>query len=322
MDQVINKLSFCMALKTLKSRNKKDLKWPKIIIAILSTIGLVDTGSITLKNWGIFTSLSCPGLNDGCEKVLNSPWGTLFKNNQISIPLSFAGFITYLSILIVAIILSLNLISPKEKLNKFLWWLIFIISCASSSFSFLLINIMFLKIQAYCFFCILSAILSISIFIISIIGAKFENREPMIFRGFLVAISVLLGGLIWATNVDPSNAIDVSIPTEKVSPAITTSSSNQKVQFAKFLKENNIVMYSAYWCPHCHDQKQLFGREAVKELTVIECAKDGKDNQYKLCQTKGIDGFPSWEINNVLYSGTRDLNDLAKTTGYKGDTNF
>ena len=37
-----------MALKTLK-RNKKDLKWPKIIIAILSTIGIVDTGSITLK---------------------------------------------------------------------------------------------------------------------------------------------------------------------------------------------------------------------------------------------------------------------------------
>ena len=39
-----------MALKTLKSRKKKDLKWPKIIIAIFSTIGLVDTGSITLKN--------------------------------------------------------------------------------------------------------------------------------------------------------------------------------------------------------------------------------------------------------------------------------
>ena len=51
-----------MALKTLKSKNKKDQKWPKIIIAILSTIGLVDTGSITLKNWGLFNSLSCPGI--------------------------------------------------------------------------------------------------------------------------------------------------------------------------------------------------------------------------------------------------------------------
>ncbi len=311
-----------MALKTLKSRNNKDLKWPKIIIAILSTIGLVDTGSITLKNWGLLTSLSCLGIQNGCETVLNSPWGTLFENNQLNIPLSLAGVITYSSILVITIILSLNLISPKEKLNKFLWWLIFLISCASSTFSFLLINIMFFKIQAYCFFCILSAILSFSIFIISMIGAKFESREPMIFRGFIVALSVLLGGLIWSTNVDPSNAIDVPSPSENVSPIITTSSSPQNIKFAKFLREKNIVMYSAYWCPHCHDQKQLFGKEAVKELKVVECAKDGQDNNYKLCQTKGIEGFPSWEINGEIYSGTRDLNDLAKMTGYQGNTNF
>ena len=117
-----------MALKTLKRRNKKDLKWPKILIAILSTIGIVDTGSITLKEWGLFSSLSCPGVQNGCEKVLNSPWGTLFTNNQINIPLSLAGFITYLLILVITIILSINLFSRKEKLNKFLWWLIFLIS--------------------------------------------------------------------------------------------------------------------------------------------------------------------------------------------------
>ena len=154
------------------------------------------------------------------------------------------------------------------------------------------------------------------------IGAKFESREPMIFRGFIVFLSVLIGGLIWSTNVDPSNAIDVSSPTENLSPLITTSSSPQKVKFAKFLRENNIVMYSAYWCPHCHDQKQLFGKEAVKELKVVECASDGKDNQYELCQTKGISGFPSWEINGEIISGTSNLNELAKKANYQGDSNF
>ena len=311
-----------MALKNLKSRNKKDLKWPKIIIAVLSTIGLVDTGSITLKNWGLFNSLSCPGIKNGCDTVLNSPWGTLLENNQVNIPLSFAGVITYSSILLLSIFLSLNIISPKEKLNKLIWWLIFLISCASSVFSFLLLNIMFLKIKAYCFFCILSAILSISIFIISMIGAKFESREPMIYRGFIVALTVLIGGLIWSNNVGPSNAIDVSNNAEKVSPAITTSSSPQKVKFAKFLTDNNFKMYSAYWCPHCHDQKQLFGKKAVNELTVVECAQDGKDNQYKLCKEKQIEGFPSWEINGEIYSGVKDLNDLAIMTGYKGDSSF
>ena len=92
-----------MALKTFKSRNKKDLKLPKILIAILSTIGLVDTGAITLKEWGFFSSLSCPGITNGCETVLSSPWGTLINNEQINIPLSFAGFLTYLLILILSV---------------------------------------------------------------------------------------------------------------------------------------------------------------------------------------------------------------------------
>ena len=81
-------------------------------------------------------------------------------------------------------------------------------------------------------------------------------------------------------------------------------------------------MYSAYWCPHCHDQKQLFGKEAVKELKVVAAAKDGKDNEYELCQTKGISGFPSWEINGEIISGTRDLDELATKTDYQGDLNF
>ena len=81
-------------------------------------------------------------------------------------------------------------------------------------------------------------------------------------------------------------------------------------------------MYSAYWCPHCHDQKQLFGKTATDELKIIECAKDGVNNQYELCQQKGIDGFPSWEINNKIYSGTRGIQELADITGYSGDTNF
>ena len=310
-----------MKINNIKISNEQNIKWPKIIIALLSTVGIVDTGSITLKNWGLFSSLSCPGVN-GCDAVLNSPWGTLYSNNQINIPLSFAGLITYSSILFVTIILTLKILPPKEKLSKNLWWFLYLISCGSSVFSFLLINIMFFKIGAFCIFCVLSAILSFSIFILTIIGAKFDNRETMLYRGITIAFIVLLGGLIWSNQVDPSKASEINNPIEKSSPTITTKSSKQKIDFAKFLKENKIIMYSAYWCPHCHDQKQLFGKQAAEELTIIECAKDGKDNQYELCGQKGIEGFPSWEINNKLYSGTRDLQELVQITGYMGDTNF
>tara|TARA_Y100000589_G_scaffold331711_1_gene386501 strand:- start:1935 stop:2873 length:939 start_codon:yes stop_codon:yes gene_type:complete len=311
-----------MSLNQIKIKNEKVQKWPGVFIAIFSTIGLVDTASITLKNWGLFNSLSCPGINKGCESVLNSPWGTLFKTEQYNIPLSLGGFFTYSSILIIILILNLKIIKPKTNHSRFLWWLIYLISCGASIFSILLINIMFTKIEAFCIFCLLSAILSFSIFILSIIGARFENRETMFYRGLIVGFAVLIGGLIWSNHVDPSRANDITTSAENMSPAITTRSSLQKINFAKFLSDNKIVMYSAYWCPHCHDQKQLFGKEATEFLTVVECAKDGKNNQYSLCQTKEIEGFPSWEINNNIYSGTRNLNELAEMTNYEGDTNF
>ena len=305
-----------MSLNKLKSKKDKDLKYPKIIIAILSTIGIVDTGSITLKNWGLLNSLSCPGINNGCETVLNSPWGILFENSQISIPLSMAGLLNYSSILIISLILMLNIISNKQKTNRILWWLLYFMSGGASVFSILLINIMFFKIGAFCIFCILSAILSFSIFILSIIGARFESRETMLYRGLIIAFTVLISGLIWSNQVDPANAdLDLSL-SKKTSPLIKTKSSTQNIKFAKFLNSKGIIMYSAYWCPHCQDQKELFGKEATKELTIIECAKDGQNNQFELCQEKGIEGFPSWEINNEIYSGTRELKELAKLTNY------
>ena len=311
-----------MVLKTIKIKNEKYLKWPRILIAILSSIGIADTGSITLKNWGLFNSLTCPGIQEGCDKVLNSPWGTLIKNDQVNIPLSLAGLLTYSLILLLTIFLSLKVISPKKKFYKSLWWLLFLVSCGSSVFSLLLINIMIIKIKSFCFFCLLSAILSILIFILTIIGARFENRETMLYRGLIITFTVLLGGLIWSNQVDPSKANEINFSSEKVSPKITTISSTEKIKFAKYLTEKNIIMYSAYWCPHCNDQKQLFGKKAVDELTIIECAKDGKNNQFELCQEKDIEGYPSWEINNQIFSGTRSLSELAKMTNYNGDINF
>ena len=305
-----------MSLNILRSKKEKDLKWPKIIIAILSTIGIVDTGSITLKNWGLFNSLSCPGISNGCEKVLSSPWGTLFQNNQINIPLSLAGFLTYLSILLITLLLTLKILPNNQKFKRLLWWLMFSISFGASIFSILLINIMFVKIEAFCIFCILSAILSFSIFILTIIGARFESRETMFYRGLVISFIVLLGGLIWSNQVDPANANINIDKSEKTAPVIQNKSSIENIKFARFLNEQGIIMYSAYWCPHCHDQKELFGKEAAAELTIIECAKDGKNNQFETCQEKGIEGYPSWEINNQIYSGTRELIEIAEITNY------
>jgi glutaredoxin len=81
-------------------------------------------------------------------------------------------------------------------------------------------------------------------------------------------------------------------------------------------------MYTAYWCPHCHEQKELFGKEGTAALNVVECAPDGHNNQAKLCQAKQIKGFPSWEINGTIDSGVKPLAKLAAMSGYKGPNGF
>ncbi len=98
---------------------------------------------------------------------------------------------------------------------------------------------------------------------------------------------------------------------------VTSESSKESIAFAKYLKNIGVVKYSAYWCPNCLNQGELFGKQAYKELNVIECAIDGKNSQTELCIDKQIQGFPSWEINGNIIIGLKTLKELSEITGYK-----
>ena len=48
-----------MATQRLTSRRRQDQgsKWVRIVMAVLATVGIIDTGSITLKFWGVLGDL-------------------------------------------------------------------------------------------------------------------------------------------------------------------------------------------------------------------------------------------------------------------------
>ncbi|WP_320675614.1 vitamin K epoxide reductase family protein [Prochlorococcus sp. MIT 1300] len=310
-----------MGSSRLVSRRRQDpgLKWVRVAIAILSTIGVIDTGSITISKWGWLGALSCPGGSEGCDKVLNSPWGTIFNGSQFSIPLSLIGLISYFAVLSLAIFPLLpGLSENKNELSRKTWWGLFILSCGMTIFSLILLGLMIIKIEAFCFFCVLSGAISLSLLVLTIIGGNWEDPGDMIFKGIILSIAVLLGGLLWASTTETSAANDSIAFEQGVAPPITASSTANQIALAKHLKSIGAVQYSAYWCPHCHEQKELFGKEAASYLSIVECAVDGKNNQHALCEKKGITGYPSWEINNQIYSGTRSLDELAELSDYKG----
>ena len=48
--------------------------------------------------------------------------------------------------------------------------------------------------------------------------------------------------------------------------------------FAQCLAQKQVTMYGAYWCPHCENQKKLFG-SAWEYVPYEECAIRGQREQ-------------------------------------------
>ena len=162
-----------------------------------------------MNKWGLIGNLNCPGGIEGCDKVLNSPWGNFFQTNNFSIPLSLLGLISYSLILLMAIFPLIPILkNQKNNISKLTWWGAFYISTSTFVFSLILISIMIFKIKAFCFFCLLSCLISLSLLLLNIFGGNWEDYGKLLFRGFLVSVAVLLAGLIWSLSL-----IHISEPT-------------------------------------------------------------------------------------------------------------
>lgn len=79
---------------------------------------------------------------------------------------------------------------------------------------------------------------------------------------------------------------------------------------AKCLTDSGAELYGAYWCPHCVQQKDLFG-EAAEFLPYVECT----DEQEK-CAGAGIQGYPTWKFGDGTSAvGGQTLDRLAELSG-------
>jgi len=105
-------------------------------------------------------------------------------------------------------------------------------------------------------------------------------------------------------------------------PPITTTSGPDEMALAAHLQSQKAKMYGAYWCPYCHEQAQLFGKEAFAMIEYIECAPSGKNAQPNVCRAANVTGYPTWEIKGQFYRGVQFLDELANASGYQGSRNF
>ena len=85
--------------------------------------------------------------------------------------------------------------------------------------------------------------------------------------------------------------------------------------FAQCLTDKGAKFYGTFWCPHCKEQKKLFG-SSLKFVPYIECSTPDGNNQLDVCKEAGVDGYPTWVFaDGVQVSGTQTLEFLSEKTG-------
>ena|SRR3989344_3744993 len=87
------------------------------------------------------------------------------------------------------------------------------------------------------------------------------------------------------------------------------SSPGEYDTFASCLSEAGAVMYGTEWCPHCKEQKKLFGN-SFKNINYVDCDIDSEE-----CLINRVDGYPTWKVNGKNYPGVQPLTKLSLLTG-------
>lgn len=98
-------------------------------------------------------------------------------------------------------------------------------------------------------------------------------------------------------------------------PPVRSKSSPAEVALAKHLKAVGAACYTAWWCPHCQEQREQFGAEAMQYAPFVQCSSKSGE-QLPVCEEKGIEGYPMWIIRGQTYRGGKELSRLAILTNF------
>lgn len=92
-------------------------------------------------------------------------------------------------------------------------------------------------------------------------------------------------------------------------------SSGVSSSFAQCLTDQGVKMFGAYWCPHCAEQKRIFGSSFGK-ISYVECSLPEMAGTTQACIDAGIESYPTWEFgDDSRISGVLSLEFLSQKTG-------
>ena len=261
--------------------------WPLFILAL---IGMGLTAYLTFTAWQGKEVAGCT-VGSACDVVLNSRWSTL-----LGMPTSFWGFLTY------ALLAAIAWNKYADSQWKFAWF----VTIIGLFYSLYLTGISFFELQAACPYCLTSLGLMLAIFITLLLQkpASLPRFSWGPWLGKTVGAALVI---VVALHLHYAGYLGKAPGPED--PWIRG--------LAEHLARADAKFYGASWCPHCTDQKKLFG-SSERRVPYVECASAGPGSrQTAVCNEAGIKTYPTWVINGQRYTGTQSLDALAQYSQYK-----
>jgi len=128
------------------------------------------------------------------------------------------------------------------------------------------------------------------------------HRESVMFRTYVLAILIVLVGTYGAYRLFTRG--------EEAPPKFATA------ELAQCITDSGAKLYGTFWCPHCTEQKKMFG-DAIELIDYTECTVDGKrDSMNPDCTEANITSLPTWIFGDgTRMSGAVELDELANRTG-------
>jgi uncharacterized membrane protein/glutaredoxin len=258
---------------------------PDFLILALAAAGVAIAAYLSGLKWMGGNAAFCLS-GSGCDIVQGSRYGTL-----LGVPTALWGVLMYAAIGGLA---ALGLTAPR-------WSWAFYLAAAGVGVSIYLTAVSVLVIHATCAYCLASGAIMVAILLVLL-----RRRADLPGRRKL---SALVPGAVAAAILAPLGAAFIF-----AMPA--GGGAGFEGALARHLRETGAVMYGAHWCPHCSEQKALFG-DAAKDVPYVECAADAVNGRPDLCEKAGVKVFPTWVVGTERREGVQSLSALATLSKFE-----
>ena len=259
---------------------------PDYLVVGLAAAGFAIAVYLTWLKWTGGNAAFCVS-GSGCDVVQASRYGTL-----LGVPTALWGALLYVAIGALA---ALGLTATR-------WNWAFCLVAAGVGVSVYLTALSLLVVRATCAYCLASSAIMLAL----LLALWWRRSERPGRRTRLLAV---IGYAVVLALLAPLGAAFIFAMPEGGSAAFEAA-------LARHLREQGAVMYGAYWCPHCTEQKALFG-DAAKDLPYVECDPKGVNARPDLCQKAGVKSFPTWVLGDKRREGVQTPQALADFSDFK-----